>query len=93
MLSGNWKNYDELEEHLSYPELVAMVKAQRDRDERMMKFHAAIQGIDLDKDKKEEDDPVERIKREVRAAQMGVTEEDVRFRDAAHSAGFAVITE
>lgn len=92
MLAGNWKNFDELEASLSYPELVAMVDAQRERDRRNMKFQAAIQGIDLDKDNDRED-PVEAAKRRVRARQNGVDENTQKFRESAAAAGFAVITE
>ena len=93
MLSGNWKNFDELEENLSYPELTAMVQAQRARDERLMKFQAAIQGIDLDKDKREEEDPVEKIKRKVRASQAGISPDELKTRENAAAAGFPIIVE
>lgn len=45
---GRWKNYDELEDSLSVEELLATIKALREKDERDKKFLAAIQGIDLD---------------------------------------------
>ena len=58
-----------------------------------MKFQAAIQGIDLDKNKKPEEDPVERLKRKVRAQQQGVDEEQLRFSENVAAAGFSVISE
>lgn len=93
MLLGNWRNFDELEESISYPELSAMVTAQRERDERNNKFQAALQGVDLDKNKKEDNDPVEKLKRKVRAQQQGIGEDEVKFRDNAKAAGFKVISE
>lgn len=92
MLLGNWKNFDDLEDSLSYPELVAMVEAQREKEKRNMKFQAAMQGIDLDKDK-QEDDPVERVKRNLRAKQEGLNPEVLKMKDAATAAGFKVEIE
>lgn len=92
MLSGNWKNFDELEDNLSYPELVALVEALRERDQRNMRFQAALQGVDIDKNKPQEEDPVERAKRRVRARMQNRDEEEVRFEEAVgHS--FKVIKE
>lgn len=48
-LLGIWKDYEELEESLSMPEIVATLNAKRDSDYAEKKFLAAIQGIDLDK--------------------------------------------
>lgn len=93
MLSGNWKNIDELEEHLNYQEIVLMVKASRDRDQRLMKFQAALKGINLDESKAPEEDPVEKMKRKIRAKQQGVDEESLRFKESATAAGFKVISK
>lgn len=92
MLLGNWRNFDELEENLSYPELIAMVKAARERDHRQMKFQAALKGIDIDKNKPK-DDPVERVKRKVKAKLAGVSEKEHQFRENAAAAGFKVVKE
>lgn len=92
MLLGNWRNFDELESNLSYPELEAMVKSLREREQRNNHFLAALQGIDMNKGKTV-DDPVERIKRKVRAKAAGVDEETMRFRENANTAGFKVISE
>ena len=48
-LLGIWKDYDELERSISMPELQATLKASRDQDYQTKKFHAAMQGVDLDK--------------------------------------------
>jgi hypothetical protein len=90
MLAGNWKNFDELETYISYPELTAMVKAQREKDERLMKFQAALQGIDLDKKDAFEEDIVESMKREIRAEQMGVDASELKFKEEMDQAGFKI---
>ena len=48
-LLGIWKDYKELEESLSMPELVATLSSRRELDYQEKKFLAAIQGVDLDK--------------------------------------------
>jgi hypothetical protein len=48
-LLGIWKDYNELEECLSMPELVATLEISRDLQYQEKKFLAAIQGVDLDK--------------------------------------------
>lgn len=53
-LAGHWKNFDELEESLSINELNALVKALREKEERSMKFHAAINGVDLEEKEPED---------------------------------------
>lgn len=45
---GNWKDYEDLENSLSMPELMATLAASRDKQYEQNKFFAAIQGIDLD---------------------------------------------
>lgn len=51
---GHWKNFDELESSLSIDELNAILNASREKQERDMKFQAAINGIDVDGEKQEE---------------------------------------
>jgi hypothetical protein len=48
-LLGIWKDYRELEESLSMPELMATLASRRELDYEEKKFLAAIQGVDLDK--------------------------------------------
>jgi hypothetical protein len=50
-LIGIWKDYKELEENLSMPELLATLSSLRELDYQEKKFLAAIQGIDIDADK------------------------------------------
>jgi len=52
-LLGIWKDYDELERSLSMPELVLTLSSARDLDYQEKKFLAAMQGVDLDKNKNE----------------------------------------
>ena len=49
-LLGIWKDYKELEESLSMPELMATLSSRRELDYEEKKFLAAIQGVDLDKE-------------------------------------------
>jgi hypothetical protein len=46
---GIWKDYQQIEDSLSMPELTAILVAKREREYEEKKFLAAIQGIDLDK--------------------------------------------
>jgi len=55
-LLGHWKNYDELESSLCIEELTVTLNAMRDKEDRDRKFHAAIQGIDLDEGKNTEEE-------------------------------------
>jgi hypothetical protein len=48
-LLGIWKDYKELEQSMSMPELMATISSKRDLDYEEKKFLAAIQGVDLDK--------------------------------------------
>jgi len=47
-LLGIWKDYRELEESLSMPELIATLLSRRELEYQEKKFLAAIQGVDLD---------------------------------------------
>ncbi len=49
-LLGHWKDYEELEENISMPELTATLKAIYKVENRKNKFIAAMQGVDLDSD-------------------------------------------
>ena len=53
-LLGHWKNFEELEENLSIDELNAVLNASRKKEEREMRFLAAVNGVDLE-DKEQED--------------------------------------
>jgi hypothetical protein len=51
-LLGIWKDFEELESSLSMPEVTAILSSKRDIDYQEKKFLAAIQGVDLDKNSK-----------------------------------------
>ena len=53
-LLGHWKNFADLEEKLSLPELQAILEAAREKEHRRNKFAAALKGVNLDGDAKEE---------------------------------------
>lgn len=55
-LLGHWKNFDELESNLSIDELNAILEASRSKEEREMKFTAAMNGVDLEESGKESED-------------------------------------
>ena len=54
-LLGIWKDYHELETSLSMPELMATLSSSRELDYQEKKFLAAIQGVDLDKNNKQDE--------------------------------------
>lgn len=73
-LLGIWKDYEDLEQSLSMPELIATLSAKRDLDYNEKKFLASIQGVDLDKASSQEqgkEDPWERIKARAAARARG----------------------
>mgnify|MGYP000905274451 CR=1 FL=1 len=51
---GIWKNYEDLEVSISMPELLQIISMRRELDHMEKKFLAAIQGVDIDKDKGED---------------------------------------
>ena len=55
-LLGHWNNFDELESNLSIDELNAVLEASRGKEEREMKFMAAMNGVDLEESNKEPED-------------------------------------
>lgn len=75
MLLGIWKNYQELEESISLDELQRILKAHQEKEYRMMKFQAAVQGISLDDAGDSAQERFEAIKRRVEAREAGVSEE------------------
>jgi hypothetical protein len=69
---GIWKNFDELESHISMPELMAILETTRELNYNEKKFLAAMQGVDLDEaNGKQEVDPWEAMK--ARVASNGAT--------------------
>lgn len=52
---GIWKNFDELENSLSMPELVIILETINDQRYEYYKFLAAMEGVDLDKGNKQDE--------------------------------------
>ena len=52
---GHWKNFDELESNLSLEELTALLDISREQKAEDREFLAAINGVEFDKDKEQED--------------------------------------
>lgn len=50
-LIGKWTNFEEMEDTLSIPELIAIANANKEKIEREQRFAAALQGIDLGTDR------------------------------------------
>lgn len=62
---GIWKDYEELEVSLSMPELLITLSSKRDLDYQEKKFLAAMQGVDLDKNNKQNSNAWEEMKARV----------------------------
>jgi len=80
-----FKNYDDLEEHLTMQELVKMLEKAREKKYDDQRFMASLKGIDLDEGKSTEFDE---IKRRAEAKAMGVSEEEYEL-----SGHFNIIVE
>lgn len=79
MLIGIWKNVDDLEENVSLPELIDILKADAEREHSQRKFAAALKGIDLDEG--DEQATFEEVKRRAEARLAGKSEEELDFAD------------
>lgn len=55
-LLGIWKDYNDLESSISMPELMAILNSKREMEYEEKKFLAAIQGVDIEKNKKKKED-------------------------------------
>lgn len=74
-LLGHWKNFEELESNLCIDELIVIIDSMRKKENREWKFHAALQGVDLDEgaSPKSNDEEIDDIKslRGFQAAEAG----------------------
>ncbi len=86
-LLGLWKNFDDLEESICLAELYQILESSREKEQNHRKFLAAIKGIDLSANDKDEE--FERVKRQAEARLTGKSEEEVLF----NSLGIQVIEE
>lgn len=67
-----YKNFNDLEEHLTRQELGIMIEKAREKKHDDQRFMAALKGIDLDKGKESDFD---KIKARAEAKALGVSEE------------------
>jgi hypothetical protein len=90
-LLGIWKDYEELEMSLSMPELTETLKYKRENEHNDRKFLAAIQGVDIDKDNKQ-DDAWERMKARVFTGKSNADPNDITSLQGASAskAGFGI---
>jgi len=87
-LLGHWKNFEDIEDTLTLDELQKILEAAREKDHNKQRFAAALQGVDLDKDKKE-DTSFDEVKRRAQSKISGVSEEELGFADI----GITVVEE
>lgn len=55
MLTGAWKNYEELEENLTLDDLIRIIDAGRERESRLHKIILASAGINTEGDENDDD--------------------------------------
>ena len=92
-LLGIWKDYEELEESLSMPELLATLTVKRDLNYDEKKFLAAMQGVDLDKQSgKDNSNAWEELKARVYSKGAAANSKDVLALQGANAqrAGFGI---
>lgn len=82
-LLGQWKNFEEMEDNLSLPELNAVLNAAREQEYNRRKFAAALKGVDLEESSSQEsaEERFERIKRQAQALASGKSETEIEFSD------------
>lgn len=64
-LLGIWKDYEELEDKISMPELLAILVAKRKQENDQRKFLAALQGVNIDENEEKSQTTFEDIKARV----------------------------
>jgi hypothetical protein len=96
-LLGNWKDYNQMEEELSMPELLLTLEAQRKVKWRDYKFHAAMQGVSLPDDESKDEPTFEDIQRRAALRAMGADPDANDIKDMrgtlADEVGFGVNVE
>ena len=81
MLIGPWKSVEEVEETLSLPELVAIIKMHAEDQMADRRFTAALKGIELPEPENENVATFEEVKRRAEARLAGIDEEQLDFMD------------
>lgn len=97
-LSGVWKNYEELEETLSLPELLMTLEAMRKVKWKDYRFQASMQGVSLPQDPTaNEGRTFDEIKRDAMIRAQGgdpTTNDVVNLHGAvAEQEGFGILME
>lgn len=81
-IPGMFKNFDDLEEHLSLADLEALLEKAREVEHNKMKFQASLQNIDLDKGQTESaEERFEKVKRRAQAKIAGIEEDEFEFME------------
>lgn len=90
-LTGIWKNFEELEESMSMPELTLLLSTKRDIEYQQKKFDAAMQGVNLD-DETGKSDPWEEMKARVFSGGKAKDSNDIMYYQGvnANKAGFGI---
>jgi hypothetical protein len=93
-LSGRWKNFEELEENLSMPELIQLLKSISKKEDDNRRFLASLQGINLGEDEAEEDEKLHPTFEEIQMRAQGINgikNDVIALRgNAAASKGFGI---
>lgn len=88
-----WRNYAELEDNLSMPELTAILVAKRKKEHEDRRFHAALQGHDIgDGEERKEQVTFEDIKARVFSGGQAKDAKDILALQGinAQTAGFGI---
>ena len=82
MLLGIWKNIEDLENSINIDELQAFVTARREDQREIMKFQAALKGVDIDAGAKTDiKERFDEVKRRVESRQTGQSTEQIELAD------------
>ena len=77
---GNWKNFNEMEDSISLEELIHLLDASREKENRFRKFYAAFKGVDLENQTNEEEvSDFAKTRMAADAAMAGMSEEQYVF--------------
>ena len=89
-LLGHWKNYEELEENLSMPELIQTLKAIKKSELEERKFLAALQGKDLGDEQEEQGKTFDDIRRKALGIDSSADDITSLRGEFAAEAGFGI---
>jgi hypothetical protein len=96
-LLGHWENYEELEERLSMPELLATLEAIHKSKWKDYKFQAAMQGVSLPDAESDKEVTFEDLERRAALRAQGVDPDSIDSSDVltltgsiAEKAGFGI---